>query len=127
VEFEGKEVPMSMVVDEYGNISGLVTVEDILEEIVGEIFDKSRRTSVRIRALGKNEFRVSGRATVEEVNKILHLGLEEGHFNTLAGFIQHKLQRIPGKGERIELKNVVIEIESADKRRINSVRITRKG
>jgi Mg2+/Co2+ transporter CorB len=122
-EFEGKKIPMAIVVNEYGNISGLVTVEDILEEIVGDIFDKSKRKSLYVKKINDKLIRVDAKASVEEINKILHLGLKEGDFNTIAGFIEHKLQRIPKKGERIKLKNVIIEVDKVTKKGIKSVKI----
>ena len=122
-EFEGKEVPLAIVVDEYGFVSGLVTVEDILEEIVGDIFDKSKRTSVHIKRINDNLVRVDAKASVEEINKVLHLGLKEKEFNTIAGFIEHRLKRIPEKGEKIKLKNITIEIDKVTKQGITSVNI----
>lgn len=123
VEFEGKNIPLAIVVNEYGNVTGMVTVEDILEEIVGDIFDKSRRETVHIKKVSDRMIRADARASIEEINKLLHLGLKEKHFNTLAGFIEHKLKRIPRKGEKIKLKNVTIEINEANKQGIKSVRI----
>ena len=125
-EFEGKHVPMAIVVDEYGAVSGLVTVEDILEEIVGDIFDKSKRSGVFIKKIGGNAVRASGRATVEEINKIMHLGLKRKYFETIAGFIEDKFKKIPKKGEKLKLKNVTIEIEKVTRQRIEMVKISRR-
>ncbi|MCK4635079.1 MAG: HlyC/CorC family transporter [Candidatus Aenigmarchaeota archaeon] len=122
-EFEGKDVPMAMIVNEYGEVSGLVTVEDILEEIVGDIFDKSERESIYIKKVSDRLIRVDARATIEEINKKLHLGLKKEHFNTIAGFIEHRLQRIPKKGEKIKLKKVTIEVDKVTKQEIKSVKI----
>lgn len=122
-EFEGREIPVAVVVDEYSDVSGLVTVEDILEEIVGDIFDKSRRESVHINKVSDKLIRVDAKATVEEINKALHLGLKEEHFDTMAGFIEGRLQRIPKRGEKIRLKNVTIEVDKVTKQGIKSVKI----
>ncbi|MBT7102248.1 HlyC/CorC family transporter [archaeon] len=122
-ELEGKKIPLAIVVDEYGKVSGLVTVEDILEEIVGDIFDKSRRQSIHVKKVNSKLIRVDAKATIEEINKTLHLGLKGEHFETIAGFIEHKLQRIPKRGEQLKLKNVTIEITKADKQGIQSVKI----
>ena len=124
-DFEGVDMPLAVVVDEYGNVSGLVTMEDILEEIVGEIFDKSERESVYIKKVDANLVRVDAKASIEEINRVLHLGLEEGQFTTIAGFIEHKLKRIPKKGEEIKLKRVTIVIEDVDNQKIKSVKIIR--
>jgi CBS domain containing-hemolysin-like protein len=124
-EFEGKKVPMAIVVDEYRNVSGLVTIEDILEEIVGDIFDKSKKKSVYIKKVNDKLIRVDAKASIEEINKELHLGLRIGHFDTIAGFIMHKLQRIPKKGEKIVLKKVTILVDRVSKQGIRSVKIIR--
>jgi Mg2+/Co2+ transporter CorB len=123
VDFEGKHVPMAIVVNEYGDVSGLVTVADILEEIVGDIFARSKKKSIYIKKVSENLIRVDARISIEEVNKVLHLGLKEEHFDTLAGFIEHHLKKIPKKGEQIKLKNVIIEIDRATKQEIKSVKI----
>ena len=122
-EFEGKETPIAMVVDEYGDVVGLVTMEDILEEIVGDIFDKSKKTSVYIKKINDKLIKVDAKAPVEDINKTLNLGLDEKHFNTIAGFIEGKLQRIPKKGEKIKLKDAVIIIDKVTRQGIKSVRI----
>jgi len=126
IELEGKEVPMAIVVDEYGEIEGMVTLEDILEEIVGDIFDKSKKTSVYIKKINNKVTRVDGKASIDEVNKILRLGIKGEYFNTLAGFVGHKLQRIPVKGERVKLKNAIIEVDKVTNQRIKSVKIIKK-
>ena len=100
-------------------------MEDILEEIVGEIFDKSRRVSVHIKKVTDKMARVDGKASVQEINRVLHLGLDEKKFNTIAGFIEGKLQRIPRQGEKIQLKNATIEVTSVSPQGIKSVKITR--
>lgn len=124
VELEDKKTPMAIVVDEYRNVVGIVTVEDILEEVVGDIFDKSHhRSQVHIRQVSSTLAEVDAKASFEEVNKELHLGLKETQFSTIAGFVEHKLQKIPKKGERVELKNVVIEVGEVVERGIKSVKI----
>ena len=122
-ELEGKKIPLAVVVDEYGKVAGLVTVEDILEEIVGDIFDKSKRESVNIKRVNEKLIRVDAKTTVEEINKVLNLGLKGEHFETIAGFIEHKLQRIPKRGEEIKLKHVTLKITKANKQGIQSLKI----
>lgn len=123
VEFEGKDLSMAIVVNEYGEVSGLITIDDILEEIVGDIFDKSERKSLHIKKVSDRLIRVDARATIEEINRELHLGLKKEHFNTIAGFIEHRLQRIPKKGEKIKLKKITIEVNKVTKQGIKSVKI----
>ena len=122
-ELEGKKIPMAIVVNEYGNLSGLVTTEDILEEIVGDIFDKSKRNRVFIKKVNKNLIKANARASVEMLNKELHLGIKEGNFNTLSGFILNKIGRIPKKGEEIKLDKVTLVIEKVTNKEIQKVKI----
>jgi len=124
-EFEGKEVPMAVVVDEYGEIEGLVTVEDILEEIVGDIFDKSKTKNLYFKKLNENIMKVDAKAPIDELNKVLKLGLRGEQFNTIAGYIEHRLQRIPRQGERIKLKNAIIEVGEVTNQGIKNVKIIR--
>ena len=122
-ELESEKMPLAIVVNEYGHVSGIVTVEDILEEIVGDIFDKSKRQSVYIKKVSDKLIRIDAKVSVEEINKLLHLGLKGERFHTLAGFIEHKLEKIPKKGEKIKLRNVIIEIDKVDKQGIKSVKV----
>jgi len=125
-EFEGKEVPMAIVVDEYGDIEGLVTVEDILEEIVGDIFDKSKAKNFYLNKMKENVIKVDAKSPIDELNKALNLGIKPGQFNTIAGYIQDRLQRIPHVGEKIKLRNATIEIIETTKQGIKSVKIIKK-
>jgi len=125
-EFEGKEVPMAIVVDEYGDIEGLVTVEDILEEIVGDIFDKSKLKNLYSKKLEKNIIKVDAKAPIDELNKVLSLGIKPGQFNTIAGYIQDRLQRIPHQGEKIKLRNAIIEVCETTRQGIKTVKIIKR-
>ncbi len=125
-EFEGKEVPMAVVVDEYGGIEGMVTVEDILEEIVGDIFDKSKAKSDCFKKVEDNIISVDAKVSIDELNKALKLGIKPGQFNTIAGYIQDRLQRIPHVGEKIKLRNAIIEVTEKTKQGVKKVRIIKK-
>ena len=125
-EFEGKHVPMAIVVNEYSYVIGIVTVEDILEEIVGNIFDKSKRKSVYVRKVSNNIIKVDAKITIEEINRELHLGIRKGHFDTLGGFVEHKLRRVPKRGDKIQLKRVTLIVDNATKQGVRSLKIIRK-
>jgi putative hemolysin len=122
-ELEGKEVPMAIVVDEYGEVEGLVTVEDILEEIVGDIFDKSKIRNLPYKRLSKGVIRVDAKAPIDEINRVFKLGIKGDKFNTISGYIIHKLQRIPHAGEKIKLRNATLEVEEVTKQAIKTVKI----
>ena len=125
-EFEGKEVPMAIVVDEYGDVEGLVTVEDILEEIVGDIFDKSKAKNLYLKKMKENVIKVDAKAPIDELNKVLNLGIKTCQFNTIAGYIQDRLQRIPRQGEKIKLRNAIIEVGETTRQGIKTVKITKR-
>ena len=125
-EFEGKEVPMAVVVDEYGGIEGLVTVEDILEEIVGDIFDKSKVRNFSLKEIKENVIKVDAKAPIDDLNRTLKLGIKPGQFNTIAGYIQDRLQRIPHHGEKIKLRNAIIEVGEVTRQGVKTVKIIKK-
>ncbi|RMF56103.1 HlyC/CorC family transporter [Candidatus Woesearchaeota archaeon] len=122
-EFEGKKIPMAIVVNEYGDVTGLVTMEDILEEIVGDIFDKSKKSSKYVKKLSKNIIRINASIPIDEINKLLKLNIQPKNFSTLAGYIESKLRRIPKKGESIKFKHFKLEIDEVSEKGIKSVRI----
>ncbi|NQV08659.1 DUF21 domain-containing protein [Candidatus Woesearchaeota archaeon] len=122
-EFEGKDMQVAVVVDEYGHVVGLVTIEDIMEEIVGEIFDKSKKPSAYIKKLSDTEIIVDAMAPVDEINEALKIKLTEKYANTIGGFIEHLLKRIPKEGESISFKNIKMKIEKATAQGVKSVKI----
>ena len=126
-ELEGKEVPMAIVVDEYEDVEGLVTVEDILEEIVGDIFDKSKIKGLDSKKLKRDIITIDAKTPIDDLNKVLNLGIKNDHFNTIGGFIQDELQRIPNAGEQIKLRNAVLEISQVTKQGIKKVKIIKKS
>jgi len=125
-EFQRERVHMAVVVDEYGGVAGIVTLEDILEEIVGEIEDEYDRPRSRqlIRRLSATEAVVDGDAEVRLVNRTLGLELPEGEAVTIAGLILEKLGDIPDPGARLQINGALLTVEGATEREITSVRIT---
>ncbi|HET9232724.1 MAG TPA: hemolysin family protein, partial [Candidatus Eisenbacteria bacterium] len=118
---------MAVVVDEYGGTAGLVTVEDLLEELVGEIEDEHDETPPRIRRLESGVFWVDATLPVHELNEVLHLNLEEGEYDTLAGLVLERLERIPKPGERIQENGTWIEVLSASPHHIQALKIRVSG
>ena len=121
-EFQKSNQTFAMVVDEYGGISGLVTVEDILEEIVGEIHDEFDIVDEEIIKERDDVFLVSGRADIDNVRDRLHLEVNGSGFETVSGYILDAIGRIPRTGEVIEHAGIRIEVVDADGQRINKVR-----
>ena len=104
---------ITVVVDEFGGVSGVVTMEKLLEEIVGELGDELTRTGKSFEAIGENSFQIDGGMKIEDANETLELGLPEGPYETVAGFVLDLLGRIPKEGEQIrydKLKMVITEI-----------------
>ena len=124
-EFWKSKSSLAVVIDEYGGTAGLVTIEDLMEELFGEIEDQSTPGSNRIRALNKNTFKVPAEAVLEFVNETLQIAIPEGDYETLGGFILAELERFPKIGETITLNDCRIIITKASRKRIEEVRIVK--
>lgn len=112
-----------IVVDEHGGVAGLVTMEDLVEEIVGEIQDEYDSDEVQIIEQGPLDYIVLGDAEVEDLEDLFDLDLAEDDYITVSGLITHSLGRLPEKGEIIELKGLSLEIIDVDQKRIKKLRI----
>jgi len=126
-EFWRSNNSLSIVIDEYGGTAGLVTIEDLMEELFGEIEESSNLNVKSIRALNKNTFQVPAVATIESVNESLHLAIPEGEYETIAGFILSKIERFPSIGEKIILPDCRIIITKTSRKRIEEVRIIKRN
>ena len=113
----------AIVVDEFGGTAGWVTVEDLLEELVGEIRDEHDIEEEMVRSLGRRAYLVDASIRVDDVNRALNLEIPEGDYETLAGFLLEEMERIPRRGERIEYEGVRFEVMEAQPRRIVRVRV----
>lgn len=127
-EFQIKKIHMAVVIDEYGGTAGIVTLEDILEEIVGEITDESDDENVPYRKIDDSKFVFEGRILLNDIIKILNLSTDpfeavRGEAETLAGLILEITGEIPEQKQVIKYGNFLFTIESADRRRIREVRV----
>ena len=119
---EGKSI--AVVVDEYGGAVGIVTIEDILEEVVGEIYDEYDKEERLLVRTGRDEYLVNARIGIDELNDRLNLQLPKDDYETLAGFLLKHMERIPRVGENFRFANLEFVISKADKRSIKEVSIT---
>jgi CBS domain containing-hemolysin-like protein len=122
-EMQTSKIQMAIVVDEYGGTAGIVTIEDLLEEIVGEIQDVHELEEEDIVDEGDRCFLVKGSCNVEKMENVFGQELEEEDFDTVGGLVFAKLGRIPSEGESLKWKGLQFTILSADKRRIRKVRV----
>lgn len=124
IEMRKASIPMAIVLDEYGVTAGLLTMEDLLEEIVGEIRDEYDGDEEDIiTKVNETEFVASGTARLEEINEIIGLTLDSNDYDSIAGHIISLLEHFPKEGESIQEENVLFTIDSMDKNRIEKVHI----
>jgi len=124
-EMQRRQAQMAIVVDEYGGTAGLVTVEDLLEEIVGEIRDEYDVESEAVVDEGDGIFVLSGRVSVDEVHDRLGVEIEREGFETVGGYLLSNLGRMPYVGERFEMDGLDVEVLEVERRRIVKVRLRR--
>jgi CBS domain containing-hemolysin-like protein len=122
-EFQRKQVQMAIVVDEYGGTAGLVTIEDLLEEIVGEIRDEDDVESEPIVEEGNGSYVFSAKVSFDDFRERLDLEIEPEGFETVGGYILTRLGRVPAVGETFELDGLFVEVLEAERRRIHKVRV----
>lgn len=121
-EFQQKRVHLAVVIDEFGGMAGIITLEDILEEIVGEIEDEFDTHEELIEELGPAEALVAGEAEVKHLNRALNLQLPEDDI-TIGGLFMHYLEDIPEEGDQLTLQDVLLTVEEASEKTIEKVRV----
>ena len=128
-EFKAARNHMAMVVDEYGGVAGLVTIEDVLEQIVGEIRDEYDidAEDITIIERGPGEYVVKALTALEDFNGRLGTHFEQSEIDTIGGFVLSRLGRVPRRGEKLELDGWRFEILRADSRRVHLLKVTRLG
>jgi CBS domain containing-hemolysin-like protein len=126
-EFQLKQVQSAIVVDEYGGTAGLVTIEDLLEELVGEIRDEYDVETEPISQEADDTFLVAGRVGVDQVSERLDIHIEGEGFETFGGYLLSHLGRVPLSGERFSVDELDVEVIEADRRRILRVRVHKRA
>jgi CBS domain containing-hemolysin-like protein len=125
-EMQTRQVHVAIVVDEYGGTAGMVTIEDIVEEIVGEIRDEyDRSEEPAAQTIREGEFLFSGGIDLDDVNEMAEATLPKLSGETLAGFLYGRLGRVPAQGERVDAGGLRLTIEQVVGRRIRKVRAVR--
>ncbi len=123
--FQRQQTQIAIVGDEYGGTAGLVTIEDLLEEIVGEIRDEYDVESEPIVDEGHGRFLFSGKVHIDEVAQRLNVQIEQQGFETVGGYLMSHIGRVPAVGERFDVDGLTVEILDAERRRINKVRMSK--
>jgi putative hemolysin len=120
-EFQAKKLQMAIVVDEYGGTAGLVTLEDILEEVVGEIRDEFEPVERLAQPIGERTYRVAAKMPIAEFNAVTGLAVPDEHFDTVAGWVLDLFGRVPHRGERVAADGVNVTVEKVHRTRILEV------
>jgi CBS domain containing-hemolysin-like protein len=123
-DLQAAAVHLALVVDEYGTVSGLVTIEDVLEEIVGEIVDEHDDEAPAIEPLGDGRWRVDGGASIYDLGDVIGIQLPDDAWDTVGGLVLAELGRLPRVGERVQLDGVQLEVTARRGRRVVEVLVT---
>ena len=126
-QMQAARTHLAIIVDEYGVTAGLVTLEDIIEEIVGEIYDEFEKEEKIFEKIADNTWIVDARQSIGSVNKHLGINLPEGEYDTISGFIIGLLGKVPAVGNSVTYDNIIISVERILRRRITRVRIEKKS
>ncbi len=125
-EFQQRKLQMAIVIDEWGSLEGLITIEDVLEELVGEIQDEFDRDEAAIEQLGENIYAIDGRISIEEVNERFGLDLQHEDFDTIGGYILGSLGRPPETGDTVEAQDASLTVKSVDGARVSMLTLHRE-
>ncbi len=125
-ELRNQKIHMAIVLDEYGGTAGLVTIEDVVEEIVGDIQDEYDHEENSIEKLGDGSLLVNARTPIYDINEMLELDLPDDEFETVSGLVFHSLGRVPAQGQELDIGNLHIVVEKVVGRRIVKLRFIKK-
>ena len=124
--FQAKKNHMAIVIDEFGGVRGVITLEDVLEEIVGEIDDEYDKAEPQWRVHKDGSLVIHAKEDIEEVESFFDIKLPDGPYESVGGFIIHQLGHLPKTGETVEIDSLVFKVVSATKRHVKTVKIHRK-
>lgn len=126
-EFQRKRISIAIVVDEYGGVCGLITMEDLIEEIVGELQDELDREETPIKEIKKGIYLVNARMELDDFNEIMGTNFHPEDVQTVGGLVVNRLERIPQKGENLILDGISIQVIGVSKRRVYRVLVKKTG
>jgi CBS domain containing-hemolysin-like protein len=126
-EFQSRKLQMAIVIDEWGSVEGLITIEDVVEELVGEIQDEFDEDEAAIEPLGENTYAVDGRIPITDVNDYFDLDLPHEDFDTIGGFVLGSLGRPPEPGDVVPADGVTLRVKSVDGPRVSMLTLERGG
>ena len=118
---------IAVVVDERGILIGIVTLEDIMEEITGELYERTKKEEEEIKQIGSDRWLLSANIEVSELNKLFNLSIPKGIYSTLGGFVQYYLGRLPRKGDTFSWNGFVFRVVDADERKIKKILLEKKN
>jgi CBS domain containing-hemolysin-like protein len=125
-EFQKRKLQMAIVIDEWGSVEGLITIEDIIEELVGEIQDEFDEGEAEIEEIGDGVYAIDGRIPITDVNEYFGLDLPHEDFDTIGGYILGVLGRPPEPGDTVEVDGVILQVKSVDGPRVSMLTLKRK-
>ena len=125
-EFQKRKLQMAIVIDEWGSVEGLITIEDVLEEIVGEIQDEFDEGEAAIEEIGDGVYAVDGRIPITEVNEYFELDLPHEDFDTIGGYVLGSLGRPPEPGDTVEADGITLHVKSVDGPRVSMLTLRRE-
>lgn len=125
-DFQTQKIHMALITDEFGSVRGLVTIEDVIEEIVGEIRDEYDKSERRWKVVNPDTLLVDAKVDIEEVEEFFGVDMPEGPYESVGGLVIYQLDRVPAPGTTLLINNLVFEVVSASKRKINTIKVHKK-
>ena len=125
-DFQRRRLKMAMVVDEYGGVAGLVTLNDILKNLFVDIYEEHSDTRKMFRRISENIFMISGMMDIEDFSELVEIPVSTEEFDTVGGFVFHLFGKLPAEGEEVPVDNYIFKVEKIDKARILTIKVTRR-